>query len=262
MTRIKNKVPSPLPLLVKNDTRLLCVSLSKANKTGKKGLFGSFFGKKEDEIDNLVISEPTNFRHASSIGWDPVNGFQINNIPPEWRRLFQSAGIKKSDLKNQQTAAFVMRTIEDNIGVDNSGGGNITSSKPPPPMGRPPPPPGSAPPPPPQPNSGYSSPPPPPPQPNSGYSAPTPPGGGYSAPAPPPPPTFSGSKPVARAGLLESIQQGTTLKPVSSTQNNEKVLPPQGLAATLASAMEARRQNIREDVVEEDGDSDWSDWEE
>jgi len=39
--------------------------------------------------------------------------------------------------------------------------------------------------------------------------------------------------------------------------------PPQGLAATLAFAMEQRRQNIREDVEgEEGGEEDWSDWEE
>jgi hypothetical protein len=43
---------------------------------------------------------------------------QIRNIPPEWRKLFQAAGIKKSELKNKDTAAFVMNVIEQNGGFD------------------------------------------------------------------------------------------------------------------------------------------------
>jgi Wiskott-Aldrich syndrome protein len=216
-------------------------------KKGKKGFFG-LFKKDDDDMDDLIISEPTNFRHASSIGWDPVNGFQINNIPPEWRRLFQSAGIKKSDLKNQTTAAFVMKTIEENGGFDAP---PAAPRPPPPPGGRPPAPPGGAPPPPPG-----GAPPPPP-----------------NAPAPPPPPAMGGDAPPApprpgggggRSNLLESIQQGATLRKVQHTTGAEAPAPPptQGLAATLASAMNQRRMNIREDAEEGGEDSDWSDWEE
>lgn len=49
----------------------------KDKKEKKSGFFGGIFGKKDDDVDDLIISEPTNFRHASSIGWDPVNGFQV-----------------------------------------------------------------------------------------------------------------------------------------------------------------------------------------
>jgi len=198
-------------------------------------------------MDNLIISEPTNFRHASSIGWDPVNGFQINNIPPEWRKLFQSAGIKKSDLKNQNTAAFVMKTIEEAGGFD---GPQSPPTRPPPPGGRPPAPP---------PIGGHTgAPPPPPPPPMSS-------GGSSNVPVAPPPPMVNSSSSGGRANLLASIQQGTSLKHVdhSSGYDDSDAPPPsQGLAATLASAMEQRRQNIREDAKDDDPDSDWSDWEE
>lgn len=60
-----------------------------------------------------VIEGPTNIQHVSHIGFDTNNGFQIRNIPKDWRTLFQSAGVKKSDLQNPETATFIMGTIAD-----------------------------------------------------------------------------------------------------------------------------------------------------
>jgi hypothetical protein len=37
---------------------------------------------------------------TSPAGWDHTNGFEIRNIPPEWRKLFQAAGVTKSELRN------------------------------------------------------------------------------------------------------------------------------------------------------------------
>jgi Wiskott-Aldrich syndrome protein len=111
-------------------------------KKKKTGLLG-FFGKDEDQ-DELVISEPSNFRHVSNIGWNPSLGsFEINNIPPEWKKLFQGIGIKKSDLKNKETAAYIMNVIEEHGGDAEafaaSQGAQAPSGPAPPP---PPPPPG------------------------------------------------------------------------------------------------------------------------
>ncbi len=41
-----------------------------------------------------VIEGPTNVQHVSHLGFDAKNGFSMRNIPPEWRKLFQSAGVK------------------------------------------------------------------------------------------------------------------------------------------------------------------------
>lgn len=69
--------------------------------------------KKQDQGGkSLRIEGPTNVTHVSSIGWDPSAGFQIRNIPPEWKRLFKDAGVKKSDLENPETsAAFIAVSI-------------------------------------------------------------------------------------------------------------------------------------------------------
>lgn len=146
-----------------------------------------------------------------------------------------SAGIKKSDLKNKATADFVINVIEQN--------GGFAPGAPLPPSGAPPPPP--------LPPAAPAAPaPPPPPAPGA-------------PPAPPPPSSLSSSRGPDRAGLLESIQRGTTLRHVTEDSTHHPPPPSAGLADTLARAMAERRQQIREDVTQEEEDEDWSDedWE-
>jgi hypothetical protein len=85
-----------------------------------RGLKARVIGEKEPDVE---ISAPRDFRHLSSIGWTPENGFEIRNIPPEWRKLFQAAGVKKSELKDKDTAAFVMDIIQKEGGVELLQGG-------------------------------------------------------------------------------------------------------------------------------------------
>ena len=51
---------------------------------GGGGFLSSLFGSSK-ELE-LVISDPKNFRHESHVGWDPKNGFEIRNIPPDWKK--------------------------------------------------------------------------------------------------------------------------------------------------------------------------------
>jgi len=213
----------------------------KKDGTMKKSKFslGGLFGKKDDESDELVISEPSNFRHLSSIGWNATEAsFEIRNIPPEWRKLFQAAGIKKSELRNKDTAAFVMNIIEN----------NSPNAPPPPPGGRPSRPPGA---------------PPPAPPPGAPPGAPPP-----MAPPPPPGGSSSGSGGSGagggRSGLLSQIQQGKSLKHVDedyAAESEEAPAPSSGLAETLARAMESRRAVIKDEdnQAEEWSDGEWSD---
>jgi hypothetical protein len=192
---------------------------------------------KSPNIDDLPISEPSNFRHESSIGWNSETGFEIRNIPPEWRKLFQAAGIKKSELKNKETAAFVMSVIEQSGGFSGA-----TPPAPPPAPGMP-----NAPPPP-------TPPPPPPNMPPPPSFHPTPPG--MSAPA------QNAPAPSGRSALLASIQTGTTLRKVDvNEQSSTPAPPPSGLADTLSRAMEARRAVIKDEEAppqeEEWSDEDW-----
>ncbi|KAN0050913.1 hypothetical protein ACTA71_004214 [Dictyostelium dimigraforme] len=248
-------------------------------KEKKGGFMAKFFSSEEKEFE---ISAPTNFKHESHIGWDPENGFDIKNIPPDWRKLFQSAGIKKSELKNAETAQFIVNIIGEQM--VNSGG-----AAPPPPTqpGRsaPPAPPTSAQPnrsaPPPPPSIGKSAPPPPPP---SHKTPAAPPTGGAPPPPPPPPPASSGPPPPpppaagappssggaaaggGRGDLLASIRSGTSLKSVDKSNPLPDIqgLGNEGsrsLADTLAAAMANRRGGMREDDEEDDDDDDeWSDY--
>jgi Wiskott-Aldrich syndrome protein len=76
----------------------------------KSSFFSRLFSGTEEEVIP-EISSPSGFRHESHIGWDPTNGFEIKNIPPEWKKLFANVGIKKSELKNPETSKFILETV-------------------------------------------------------------------------------------------------------------------------------------------------------
>lgn len=59
----------------------------------------------------LVVSAPTNVRHLQHIGYDPEKGFEVSNIPEEWKALFKSAGLKPKDLKDKETAQAIIQTM-------------------------------------------------------------------------------------------------------------------------------------------------------
>ena len=73
------------------------ISCEKSSRKLKK--FRLFKRKsKAKPSTTLVIGHPENFTHHGHIGWNLTNGFDIHNIPPEWKKLFQGMGVKRSDL--------------------------------------------------------------------------------------------------------------------------------------------------------------------
>jgi Wiskott-Aldrich syndrome protein len=209
----------------------------KKQKKKKSKFFG--FGKKKKKTpkQELVIGGPTNFQHESHIGWDLDNGFDIRNIPPEWRKLFQAAGVKKSELEDPETRKLIMDTVGGAMGAP--GGPPPVPSGGPAPGPPAPPPPG----------------PPPPPAPAVG---PPPPSGGPPAPGGPP-----GPPPKRELSLQEQL----AAKKNKLANANERSIPqaaPNGppggsLADTLAAAMMARRGAVDVDDEAVDDDDDWSD---
>merc|ERR1712137_175171 len=180
----------------------------------------------------MVIGGPTGFKHESHIGWDMENGFDIRNIPPEWKKLFQAAGVKKSDLQDAETRRLIVSTIH-NAAPELSDGG--MGGAPPPPAPPPPcaPPPPAAPPPP----SGPGLPPPPPPS-NAPSS-----GGGLAA------ALLAGKSNLASAA--DKPAPTPDISAMSSTQGKS-------LADTLANVLDSRRQGIAA-ANEYDDEDDWSD---
>jgi hypothetical protein len=244
-----------------------------------KHFFAKIFGK--DESSAIELSAPTNFRHQGHIGWDPEKGFEVSNIPPEWKSVFVSAGIKKSELRNPETAKYVMNIISDAVASDSvaeptpsphnvsttandstSSSSSATSSTVPsasltaPSLSSPPQSPSSAPPPPP--------PPPPPPQPsqasspsesmNTTPSETTPAKKSSGLPTPPP----------QNSALLDQIRSGTQLRKVDLSRpmpDLSKLAPEKKktLTETLASAMALRRAELEVDDTSTSADGDDSD---
>ncbi len=60
----------------------------------RSGILSRLIKKKEPTNKTIsVISGPTNVIHEVHLGWDARDGFKVRNIPLEWRKLFQAAGL-------------------------------------------------------------------------------------------------------------------------------------------------------------------------
>uniref|UniRef100_S4RFJ4 Uncharacterized protein n=1 Tax=Petromyzon marinus TaxID=7757 RepID=S4RFJ4_PETMA len=74
-------------------------------------------GKKK-KLTKADIGAPSNFQHVGHIGWDPNTGFDLNNLDPELKSLFDMAGITESQLKDKETSKTIYDFIENFGGVE------------------------------------------------------------------------------------------------------------------------------------------------
>lgn len=150
---------------------------------------------KKKKISKAEIGTPSNFRHVGHVGWDPNTGFDLNNLDPDLKKLFDMCGISEDELKDKETSKVIYDLIEKQGGVEAVKNEMRRQAPPPPPPSRggapPPPPPHNSAPPPPPPSRGRGAPPPPPPSraPTSAPPPPPPSRPGMGAPPPPPPPS-------------------------------------------------------------------------
>lgn len=144
------------------------------NKEKKKGK------PKKKKLTKADIGTPSNFQHIGHVGWDPNTGFDVNNLDPELKKLFDMCGISEAQLKDKETSKVIYDFIEKTGGVEAVKNELRRQAPPPPPPSR-----GGPPPPPPLHSSG---PPPPPPPARGGISKPPPPPSRAPTAAPPPPP--------------------------------------------------------------------------
>lgn len=68
--------------------------------------------KKTKRVTKGDIGRPTNFQRISHIGFDAETGFDLQNVPPEWLHLFEKAGVTDAQLKNAETAKFIVDFVE------------------------------------------------------------------------------------------------------------------------------------------------------
>ncbi|XP_075886373.1 actin nucleation-promoting factor WASL-like isoform X2 [Nelusetta ayraudi] len=173
-------------------------------------------GGKKKRLTKADIGTPSNFQHVGHVGWDPDTGFDVNNLDPELKNLFDMCGISEAQLKDKETSKVIYDFIEKKGGVEAVKNEFRRQAPPPPPSrgGPPPPPPhhSSAPPPPP-PSRARGAPPPPPPS-RAPVSAPPPPPPSRSGmSAPPPPPPSRGSLPPPPPPAHASIPAAAAAPP-------------------------------------------------
>lgn len=227
------------------------------------------------------VSQPTAFQHVVHIGYDSESGFDLSNLPAEWKQIFQQAGISKKQLQQKDTAAVIFETIQ-NIssvepnspvpGANNHGNGHNHSAAPPPfNKSVPPPAPPMAPP--------MSGGPPPPPAPPLAPPAPPPPMAPPMTPSAPSDeagssdyPSSSSSSSSGGGSLAEALAHvqlrkaapkpmhdptESALPDVSQLSNNET----NSLAGLLSAAMAAKFATVHQgyDDDQDDDDDDWDD---
>ena len=64
---------------------------------------------------NSTISAPTNVTHVTHVGWSPQKGFELRNLPDEWKQIFKAAGVRRSDLTDPETARVIVTLIAENM---------------------------------------------------------------------------------------------------------------------------------------------------
>lgn len=82
-------------------------------------------------------------RHIAHVGWDPEKGFDMKNVDPSWAELFSELGkygIKVEDIKDPETAKFLVNYVKDRGGLKAKPEG-VTEKPKPERRGAPPPPP-------------------------------------------------------------------------------------------------------------------------
>jgi hypothetical protein len=243
--------------------------------TGECLIYIEFFDTREQH-------GPKDFKHESHVGWTRDGGFDINNIPAEWKKIFKQVGIRRADLENNPELAGQVLNIMQKAETEDPSVLLAAASPTPAPTPAPTPQMYQAPQPPPQPQPQYhqpavSQPAPPPPPVASGPSAPRPPapppaGGGYSAPAPavsspapppPPPPAASQDSGLSSGGMsdLEAQLQARAgkLRKVDTPEVGKPAAAPVDSGNPLSNALMAALKQHRKDIEGDDKDAGWDD---
>lgn len=73
---------------------------------------------KNKKITKADIGLPSDFKHLSHVGWDPNQGFALDNVDPNLLKFFARAGISESHLKDKATREFIYDFIDKHGGKE------------------------------------------------------------------------------------------------------------------------------------------------
>lgn len=92
--------------------------------------------RKPHELTADDVGDPYDFQHLAHIGFDRTTGaFNTQNIPAEWREIFDKAGVTDEQLRNKETAGFIVDFVRSapRVPSKQSGVGRSPAKKGPPP---------------------------------------------------------------------------------------------------------------------------------
>jgi hypothetical protein len=222
--------------------------------------------------DPRPFSGPSDVQHKGHVGLTSAGGFEIRDIPQEWKQLFRVLNIKKKDLENnaqmaQEVFDIMQKAVSEGV-IPGSGDqeandqeetpstpAGVSSSDHPVSHHQPQPQQAHA-----VTTPAFTPAPPPPPVQSSGPKPPPPPTQQPSGPKPPPPPGPTAAKSTTGGGLslIEQIQRGTNLKQAQVKQVQAGTASTGNpLADTLLSAMSKYRVDI--EGKDNDETDDWGD---
>ncbi|KAK9761313.1 hypothetical protein K7432_013881 [Basidiobolus ranarum] len=82
-------------------------------------------GPTKPKFDKSMIGTPSDFRHLGHIGFNPELGFDVQNVDPEWTRLFDELGkygLTMDRLDTKQTRRFIYDFVEAHGGPNGENG--------------------------------------------------------------------------------------------------------------------------------------------
>ncbi|XP_014662305.1 PREDICTED: neural Wiskott-Aldrich syndrome protein-like [Priapulus caudatus] len=73
---------------------------------------------KRQKLTKADIGLPSDFQHVAHVGWDPNKGFDMNNLDPNLKTLFEKVGISENDLQDTATRSFIYDFIAKQGGLE------------------------------------------------------------------------------------------------------------------------------------------------
>lgn len=116
-SRSSSSVTNPVVIPAgSSQQRQQMVLSSPPKKMKKPSLFSKLFHRKsketksnKDSKNSNRVSLPRNFTHVAHIAYSEKTGF--TNLNEEWKNIFSKAGITEKELRDPQTAAFLLKAI-------------------------------------------------------------------------------------------------------------------------------------------------------
>ncbi|KAL3281515.1 hypothetical protein HHI36_004722 [Cryptolaemus montrouzieri] len=74
--------------------------------------------KRRRNITKADIGSPQDFKHVSHVGWNPDWGFDVVDVDQQLKEFFDKAGVSERELRDKDTREFIYGFINERGGID------------------------------------------------------------------------------------------------------------------------------------------------